>query len=173
MSASRPKLGKPLVIEEFGYPRGEGSYDPSATTAFKDRCYRQIYGAVEADVARGGPIAGTNFWAWSGEGRAAHADHRFVPGDKSWLGDPPHAQAARLVRRVRWRADVVMPSECWISGIAGGDHRLHERVWRARRARARRGSFRDCGGRRLRVARGGLGGSGCGLVRILAATDNP
>ncbi|MDB5704730.1 MAG: mannanase [Sphingomonas bacterium] len=83
-------LGKPLVIEEFGYPRDGGSYDPAATTAFKDRYYRQIYGAVEADVKRGGPIAGSNFWAWSGEGRAAHADHRFLPGDKSWLGDPPH-----------------------------------------------------------------------------------
>ena len=45
---------------------------------------------MEADVARGGPIAGSNFWAWSGEGRAAHANHRFVPGDKAWLGDPPH-----------------------------------------------------------------------------------
>ena len=88
------ELGKPLVIEEFGYPRDGGSYDPSAATAFKDRYYRQIYSAVEADVARGGPIAGTNFWAWSGEGRAAHADHRFVAGDvtggRAWLGDPPH-----------------------------------------------------------------------------------
>ncbi|GAA0299500.1 mannanase [Sphingomonas oligophenolica] len=83
-------LGKPLVIEEFGYPRDGGSYDAHATTAFKDRFYRQIYGAVEANVAIGGPIAGTNFWAWSGEGRPAHADYRFVPGDTSWLGDPPH-----------------------------------------------------------------------------------
>jgi mannan endo-1,4-beta-mannosidase len=84
------ELGKPLVIEEFGYPRDGGSYDPAATTAFKDRYYRQIYAAVEADATRGGPIAGTNFWAWSGEGRAAHADHRFVAGDTAWLGDPPH-----------------------------------------------------------------------------------
>ncbi|MEG3150155.1 cellulase family glycosylhydrolase [Sphingomonas sp. ZT3P38] len=84
------ELGKPLVIEEFGYPRDGGSYDPAATTAFKDRYYRQIYAAVEADATRGGPIAGSNFWAWSGEGRAAHADHRFVAGDTAWLGDPPH-----------------------------------------------------------------------------------
>ncbi len=83
--------------------RGQGRFrNPSATTAFRDRYYRQIYGAVEADVARGGPIAGTNFWAWSGEGRAAHADHRFVPGDKSSAGRSA-ARAARLVRRVRWR----------------------------------------------------------------------
>jgi mannan endo-1,4-beta-mannosidase len=84
------ELGKPLVIEEFGYPRDGGRYDPSAGTAFKDRYYKQIYAAVEADAKRGGPIAGSNFWAWSGEGRAAHADHRFVSGDTAWLGDPPH-----------------------------------------------------------------------------------
>jgi mannan endo-1,4-beta-mannosidase len=84
------ELGKPLVIEEFGYPRDGGSYDVKATTAFKDRFYRQIYGAVEANVKIGGPVAGTNFWAWNGEGRPAHADYRFVPGDTSWVGDPPH-----------------------------------------------------------------------------------
>jgi len=83
-------LGKPLVIEEFGYPRDGGSYDVKATTAFKDRFYRQIYGAVEANVKIGGPVAGTNFWAWNGEGRPAHSDYRFVPGDTSWVGDPPH-----------------------------------------------------------------------------------
>jgi mannan endo-1,4-beta-mannosidase len=38
----------------------------------------------------GGPIAGTNFWAWNGEGRAHHADYKFVRGDLSYLGDPPH-----------------------------------------------------------------------------------
>ena len=26
----------------------------------------------------------------SGEGRAAHPDHHFRPGDTAWLGDPPH-----------------------------------------------------------------------------------
>ena len=38
----------------------------------------------------GGSVAGTHFWAWSGEGRAQHPDHHFQPGDTSYLGDPPH-----------------------------------------------------------------------------------
>ena len=38
----------------------------------------------------GGPVAGTHFWAWGGEGRAQHADHHFQPGDTSYVGDPPH-----------------------------------------------------------------------------------
>jgi mannan endo-1,4-beta-mannosidase len=83
-------LRQPLVIEEFGFPRDGGSYDPAAATTFKDRFYRLVYDAVYNDARAGGPAAGTNFWAWNGEGRAAHADHRFRPGDTAYLGDPPH-----------------------------------------------------------------------------------
>jgi mannan endo-1,4-beta-mannosidase len=84
------ELGKPLVIEEFGYPRDGGGYDPEASTAYKDLYYQQIYAAVLASAERGGPIHGSNFWAWNGEGRAVHGDHRFKLGDTAWLGDPPH-----------------------------------------------------------------------------------
>lgn len=83
------RLGKPLVIEEFGYPRDGGGYDPAASTRYKDACYKLIYDAVENSVRTGGPIAGSNFWAWNGEGRAAHGDHRYQHGDP-FLGDPPH-----------------------------------------------------------------------------------
>ncbi|MEI5687024.1 glycoside hydrolase 5 family protein [Sphingomonas kyungheensis] len=84
-------LGKPLVIEEFGYPRdGAAAYDPAIGTTYKDRFYRQIYAAVEADARRSGPLAGSNFWAWNGEARAQHPDHRFQRGDTAYMGDPPH-----------------------------------------------------------------------------------
>ncbi len=84
------RLGKPLVIEEFGFPRDGESYEPGSPTTFKDRFYALIYSAVLDGVRAGGPIAGSNFWAWGGEGRARHADHRFAPGDTSYVGDPPH-----------------------------------------------------------------------------------
>jgi mannan endo-1,4-beta-mannosidase len=84
------RLGKPLVIEEFGFPRDGVRYDPGTPTVYKDRYYRLIYDMVLADARAGGPAAGSNFWAWNGEGRAAHDDHRFHPGDIAWLGDPPH-----------------------------------------------------------------------------------
>jgi len=84
-------LGKPLVIEEFGYPRdGADAYDPAVPTTYKDRFYAQVYATIEADVARGGPLAGSNFWAWNGEARSPHADHRFRRGDRAYMGDPPH-----------------------------------------------------------------------------------
>lgn len=84
------RLGKPLVIEEFGFPRDGGSFDPSAATSFKDRFYAIIYDAVLESARRGGPLVGSNFWAWGGEGRAAHADFAFRRGDLSYMGDPPH-----------------------------------------------------------------------------------
>src|SRR4051812_5101864 len=41
------RLGKPLVIEEFGFPRDQGLFDPGSVTTFKDRFYRLIYDMVE------------------------------------------------------------------------------------------------------------------------------
>ena len=84
------QLGKPLVIEEFGFPRDKGLSDPGTPTSFKDRFYALIYDAVLANAEAGGPLAASNFWAWGGAGRASSPDHRFRPGDTSYLGDPPH-----------------------------------------------------------------------------------
>ena len=49
-----------------------------------------IYAAVEASWASGGPVMGSNFWAWNGEARAAHPDAKFRDGDLAYMGDPPH-----------------------------------------------------------------------------------
>ncbi len=83
-------LGKPLVIEEFGYPRDGNRYEPEAPTTYRQGFYRDIHAAVLDSARAGGPLVGSNFWAWSGEGRPRHADHRFQAGDDAWLGDPPH-----------------------------------------------------------------------------------
>ena len=82
-------LGKPLVIEEFGFPRDNG-YEPGSPTTYKDKFYNLIYSLALENMRAGGPVTGTHFWAWSGEGRAQHADHHFQPGDISYVGDPPH-----------------------------------------------------------------------------------
>src|SRR3546814_1346956 len=66
-----------LVIEEFGFPRDGETYAPGTSTTWRDRFYAMIQNRVEASWRAGGPIAGSNFWAWNGEARAAHGDHRF------------------------------------------------------------------------------------------------
>lgn len=83
-------LGRPLVVEEFGFPRDEGRFDRKATTAFRDDFYALIQEAVLASARSNGPLSGSNFWAFGGEGSAAHADYRLRPGESSYLGDPPH-----------------------------------------------------------------------------------
>lgn len=84
------ELGKPLVIEEFGYPRDGDTYDPATAVTLRDGFYTDIHAAVLADGRAGGPLAGSNFWAWNGEGRTRNPDFRFRDGDRAWLGDPPH-----------------------------------------------------------------------------------
>ena len=84
------QAGKPLVVEEFGYPRNGDAYGLDASTGLRDDLYALIQDAVIASAREGGPLVGSNFWAWNGEGRAQHEDFRFKTGDTSLLGDPPH-----------------------------------------------------------------------------------
>jgi mannan endo-1,4-beta-mannosidase len=84
------RMNKPIVIEEFGFPREGGGFEPGSPTVLKDRYYRLVFDAVIDGVQHGGPLAGANFWAWNGEGRAQHPERRFHPGDTAFLGDPPH-----------------------------------------------------------------------------------
>ena len=46
--------------------------------------------AAEASLASGGPVQGSNFWAWNGEARARHGDYRYRNGDNAYMGDPMH-----------------------------------------------------------------------------------
>ncbi|MGV7209920.1 GDSL-type esterase/lipase family protein [Oxalobacteraceae bacterium A2-2] len=85
------QLGKPIVLEEFGLDRDGGAFSPKAGTTIRDRFYREVFDIVSSRAARGDPIAGFNFWAWGGAGRAAHADYWWKPGD-DFLGDPPQEE---------------------------------------------------------------------------------
>ena len=82
------KMGKPIVLEEFGINRDQGSFRPDATTNYRDRFYTAIYGLLARRAAAGDAIAGSNFWAWGGAGRTENADYMWKSGD-SFVGDPP------------------------------------------------------------------------------------
>ncbi len=85
------ELGKPVVMEEFGLPRDGQLYEPGTPTTMRDKYYNEMLGLVFDSAAAGAPIAGANFWAWGGEGRAQHADYLWKPGDP-FTGDPPMEQ---------------------------------------------------------------------------------
>jgi mannan endo-1,4-beta-mannosidase len=82
------KMAKPIVLEEFGINRDQGSFRPDATTNYRDRFYTAIYGLLARRAAAGDAIAGSNFWAWGGAGRTENADYMWKSGD-SFVGDPP------------------------------------------------------------------------------------
>lgn len=85
------QLGKPIVLEEFGLNRDGGKFDPKAPTTVRDRFYGEVFGLVQRRAAAGDPIAGWNFWAWGGAGRAANADYWWRPGN-DFVGDPPQEE---------------------------------------------------------------------------------
>lgn len=81
------KLRKPLVIEEFGFPRQGNVSGTDIPTESRDTFYGYIFASVKSSVENGGPIAGCNFWGWGGCGRPR--DLVWQPGD-DYLCDPPH-----------------------------------------------------------------------------------
>ncbi len=83
------RLGKPLVMEEFGYPRDGFSFDLKSTTKARDGYYKYVFGLVTENAKRGGKFAGCNFWGWGGYGVPQH--EHWVPGD-DYTNDPPQEQ---------------------------------------------------------------------------------
>ena len=79
------ELQKPLVIEEFGYPRDDFRFDPHAPATARDAYYRHLFAQVIRSAACGDILSGCNFWGWGGEARPRHL--RWESGD-DYCGDP-------------------------------------------------------------------------------------
>jgi mannan endo-1,4-beta-mannosidase len=85
------KVGKPLVLEEFGLDRDGGAYDVKSTTRYRDKYYREVFDLVYKRARAGDPVAGYNFWAWNGSARTTRPDFWWHDGD-DFMGDPPQEQ---------------------------------------------------------------------------------
>lgn len=82
-------LRKPLVMEEFGYPRDGFSFDKTSATTARDEYYKYVFSLVAADAKSGGQFAGCNFWGWGGFAESRH--EQWQPGD-DYTGDPAQEQ---------------------------------------------------------------------------------
>jgi len=78
------RLGKPMVIEEFGLPRDGQSFDPTAATTFRDKYFEEMFRLVRKVPE----IGGANFWAFSGIARPIKGQLFWKAGDE-YMGDPP------------------------------------------------------------------------------------
>jgi mannan endo-1,4-beta-mannosidase len=87
-AAMAARLAKPILLEEFGFPRDAGSFDPAAPTTFRDRYFEAMY-ALVASLALETPMLGIFPWAWSGSSRPRRPGGAWRPGDPL-TGDPPH-----------------------------------------------------------------------------------
>ena len=89
------RLDKPLVMEEFGYPRDGFSFSTESTTQGRDGYYKYVFSLVADNAERGGLFAGCNFWGWGGFAKPKH--EQWQVGD-DYTGDP--AQEAQGLNSV-------------------------------------------------------------------------
>ncbi len=87
--AQAKKLGKPIVLEEFGVSRDAGAFEDTADVNFRNRFYEFVFDYTLSSIESGDPIKGCNFWAWGGEGRPNNVGGMWKSGD-DFIGDPPH-----------------------------------------------------------------------------------
>lgn len=95
------RIGKPFVIEEFGFPRdlpmwpgtpnfsGATTEEPQAAAdcpvVGRDQLYNFIFSNILVSKLEGGWLRGCNFWGWGGEAVPQH--QTWIPGD-AYTGDP-------------------------------------------------------------------------------------
>lgn len=89
------RLNKPVVMEEFGFPRDGFSFSQESTTTVRDDYYRYVFSLVADNALSGGHFAGCNFWGWGGEAVPTH--DQWQVGD-DYTGDP--AQEAQGLNSV-------------------------------------------------------------------------
>lgn len=61
-------IGRPVVLEEFGYPRDRFLFTPGSPTVGRDAYYRYVFSIIRDS----GKIAGCNFWGWGGHANVKH-----------------------------------------------------------------------------------------------------
>ena len=84
------RLKKPLVMEEFGYPRDDFKFALGTPTKGRDGFYKYVFSLVADNAEQGGYFAGCNFWGWGGFAKPKH-EQQWQVGD-DYTGDPAQEQ---------------------------------------------------------------------------------
>jgi mannan endo-1,4-beta-mannosidase len=79
------RLKKPLVMEEFGFPRDDFQFALGTPTKARDAYYKYVFSLVADNAETGGYFAGCNFWGWGGFAQPRH--EQWQVGD-DYCGDP-------------------------------------------------------------------------------------
>lgn len=95
------RVKKPIVLEEFGYPRdGNSDFEGEAekfwdgvclskesSTAARDEYYAYVFERLVKAQENGEPLKGVNFWGWGGFAQQSQENEFWRPGD-DYCGDP-------------------------------------------------------------------------------------
>ena len=82
------KIHKPLVIEEFGLPRDNHSFEITAATDLRNNYFNTVFQNWKTSAENNGVLAGLNFWAFNGSARPINGQTFWKEGD-DYMGDPP------------------------------------------------------------------------------------
>ena len=85
------KYKKPVVLEEFGFPRDGFQFSKGTPTVARDAYYEYVFDLIRQERDRGGLFAGCNFWGWGGFAEQTPGHIYWVPGD-DYTGDPAQEQ---------------------------------------------------------------------------------
>ena len=85
------KYKKPLVLEEFGYPRDGFQFSKSSSVNARDSYYRFIFDLIQENAKSATLFAGCNFWGWGGMANPSTEYEYWKPGD-DYTGDPAQEQ---------------------------------------------------------------------------------
>lgn len=85
------KYNKPLVLEEFGYPRDGFQFCKSSSVKARDSYYEFIFNLVKENAESETLFVGCNFWGWGGLANPSTEYEYWKPGD-DYTGDPAQEQ---------------------------------------------------------------------------------
>ena len=85
------KYQKPVVMEEFGFPRDGFKFSKDTPTTARDEFYKYIFELISSDAQQKGLFAGCNFWAWGGFAELSNEHIYWTKGD-DYTGDPAQEQ---------------------------------------------------------------------------------
>lgn len=81
-------LGKPIVLEEFGYPREKESLSKNASVANRNALYKAIFERLAKSIKNKENFTALNFWGYGGTGRNNPDNGKWKKGD-DFTADPP------------------------------------------------------------------------------------
>lgn len=82
------RLQKPIILEEFGYPRSQESLDRNTSVAFRNQFYKAVFERLEKAISNNESFVALNFWGYAGVAKNNPKDGKWKVG-VDFTTDPP------------------------------------------------------------------------------------